>query len=801
VTTRRALSTLIEPGFPFEVRALDCQNGRVKPFVISGYFDNVEDAIAAVDQLDKFQPAGIYVTLNPCKRDLIARSPNKLTHYPKHTTADKEVERLQKFLIDLDPVRATGVSSTDREKAAAEVVADKIADHLSTKHKWPRPIKADSGNGFHLLYRINLPNDSESTTLLQNILKALSAEFSTDEVKVDEATFNPSRIVKLYGTTARKGCHTEERPHRPCQLLSRARKPQIVSVNQLRAVAGSASQSADTKSTDRDGRGQPRLSVESWLTDRTVEFDVRKKENQTKYVLKRCPYHGDHGGKDTVIFQDANGKMGAHCFHTRCAGKGREEFKEKIGPPAPEHYDPPLKPKHIDANELASGFLATLRSEDGTLLLRRWRGQYWCWSGQAWQLIPDEEFRGGLVRHLADQGHRITRDVIGNVLECVRAECMLAGTVEQPSWLSGQGPWPAAETLATASGLLHLPAVAAGRRRRGSLHPLTPDYFSGNVVPYGFDPKAKCPKWENFLRELWPKDGQSINTLQEWFGYCLLGDTRQQKIFGLIGPPRSGKGTIATVLRNVLGERNAAGPTLSSLTSPFGLSPLLGKTLAIISDARLGARSDIAQVVERLLSISGEDAITVDRKYLEPVTVRLRTRFVLLTNELPRFHDTSGALVNRFILLRLVESWLGREDKDLGEKLLAELPGILNWAIEGYRQLRKRGHLVQPRSGKQLVGELGALTSPVGTFVGEWCVTGPNHRVECRELYAGWQQWCIQKGHRYVTNEQTFGRDLRTVLPGLKTSQRRVSGGERKRVYLGVALNDNRRPRRTVRLT
>ena len=112
-------------------------------------------------------------------------------------------------------------------------------------------------------------------------------------------------------------------------------------------------------------------------------------------------------------------------------------------------------------------------------------------------------------------------------------------------------------------------------------------------------------------------------------------------------PRRSGKGTIARVLRSLLGPANVCGPTLASLAVNFGLWPLVGKSLAIVSDARLGGSTDSQVVVERLLSISGEDALTIDRKNLEPITVKLPTRLMIFSNELPRLGDSSGALAGQ----------------------------------------------------------------------------------------------------------------------------------------------------------
>jgi putative DNA primase/helicase len=128
---------------------------------------------------------------------------------------------------------------------------------------------------------------------------------------------------------------------------------------------------------------------------------------------------------------------------------------------------------------------------------------------------------------------------------------------------------------------------------------------------------------------------------------------------------------------------NVAGPTLASLGTNFGLQPLLGKSLAVVSDARLGTANPGA-VVERLLSISGEDALTVDVKYREPWTGKLGARFVVISNELPNLGDASGAVATRFLVLSLTQTWLGQEDPTLTDKLLGELPAVLGCHWKGW---------------------------------------------------------------------------------------------------------------------
>jgi len=185
-------------------------------------------------------------------------------------------------------------------------------------------------------------------------------------------------------------------------------------------------------------------------------------------------------------------------------------------------------------------------------------------------------------------------------------------------------------------------------------------------LDYDFDFHAGPPtEWLRFLSQLWPNDPQSIATLQEWFGYCLTLDTRQQKILMMVGPKRSGKGTIARVLRRLIGERNVAGPTLSSLSEPFGLEPLLGKSVAIISDARLGGTGS-SVVTERLLSISGEDSLSIGRKYTTAVQGKLDTRLKLGSS----LHDliNEGHDIHKFIAAAVL-------DKNIEDVTKAERTG------------------------------------------------------------------------------------------------------------------------------
>jgi putative DNA primase/helicase len=201
----------------------------------------------------------------------------------------------------------------------------------------------------------------------------------------------------------------------------------------------------------------------------------------------------------------------------------------------------------------------------------------------------------------------------------------------------------------------------------------------------------------------------------------------------------------------------------------------------------LGAKSDQAVIAERLLSISGEDTLTVDRKYADCWTGRLPTRFMLLMNELPRIADNSGALAGRFIILALTRSFFGKEDLELAGRLRAERAGIVNWALVGYRRLQERGHFIQPSSASEAVEELQALGAPIKAFVRESCKVAPGATVAVVRLYQAWRTWCEDNGRDRPGDKQSFGRGLRAAVPGL-CLVRRKEGDDRTRHYDGITL-------------
>jgi hypothetical protein len=209
---------LVAPGQVVELRALNVQRNGGRPHVEAGFFDHEHLADMAKIALHISRHAkGVYFTLNPLNPDLLARRCNRIDWAKEGELAkDKDVLCRRWLLIDADPVRDPLVSASDDEKAVVYQTILDVREFLRSR-SWPDPLLADSGNGYHLLYPIDMPSNDGGA--VERILRALAQRFDSEQVKIDQTVFNPSRICKLLGTLARKGDSTPSRPHRRAKLL------------------------------------------------------------------------------------------------------------------------------------------------------------------------------------------------------------------------------------------------------------------------------------------------------------------------------------------------------------------------------------------------------------------------------------------------------------------------------------------------------------------------------------------------------------------------------------------------------
>jgi Family of unknown function (DUF5906) len=319
---RHALDVLFEPGDVVELRI---PKARVKGREVNwaGWFDTF-DSLAA--EARGHEAAGVYVTLNRVDPDMLARCANRLKAGIA-TTADKDIIQRRWLPIDFDPERPSGTSSTDEEHGHAHAAAQACRRWL-TERGWPEPIYADSGNGAHLLFRIDLPNDADATSLVTRVLKALSQRYDSEHVHVDTSVANAARIWKLYGTTARKGDVVGGRRHRRARIIEKG-SATIVSPHQLEQVALPVSGARAQ---------QPRAAFDMGAVLATSGIAVSKVKDLTGgghlWELAVCPFNGAHTGTASVGVQ-ASGARFFRCLHESCSDRRWADLKPllSIGSP------------------------------------------------------------------------------------------------------------------------------------------------------------------------------------------------------------------------------------------------------------------------------------------------------------------------------------------------------------------------------------------------------------------------------------------------------------------------------------
>jgi putative DNA primase/helicase len=459
-----------------------------------------------------------------------------------------------------------------------------------------------------------------------------------------------------------------------------------------------------------------------------------------------------------------------------------------------------------DPHRLARVFLGGY-SHDGKRTLSFWRGEFYEWISGCWFKVDEKTIHGRVnlaarrefvrlqreYRIAANANNtelpkmaKVTRSLVGNVVAALEGITIIEGVEVCPSWIPPHTGPNTLELVATKGGLVCLPSFAVGAD--GSVRPVDPWYF--NTSSLDFKVSAKSPEptnWLAFLDKLWPDDPESIALLQEWFGYLLTPDNSQQKILWMFGPTRAGKGVICDVIKALMGKGGYSSTSLVDMAKEFTMSNLIGASATIVEDLRNHAKSDEPVILSRLLTISGGGEVAVNRKGLPIVNVKLGTRFVIASNDLPGFRDDSNAISARWSMLRLVNSFLGKEDLTLTERLMSELPSIFLWAVKGWQRLKLNGKFTVPASSESLRNIVRESTSPIGVFISERCRVEDRLQVAKNDLYNEYCEYCERSGITKPLTKIGFGRQLFVAVRNLGDKTIR-QGGEVFDVYTNIAL-------------
>ena len=322
---RKTLAIMKPNGQPYEVRVF----GSDKKKTLSGYFHDADTLIKAFDLVD-LRDKNVYITLNTLKKDADKRIQADRFMNASVTTSDSDIEGFNWLFIDVDPVRLSGISSSDDELQAAAETAGKVYTYMKSVG-FEDPVKAMSGNGCHLLYRISLANTAENKELVHACLNVLSMMFDNEKVKIDTVNFNPARICKLHGTLAQKGSNSPERPFRMSRIFTNSLDVKVNPKVFLEKLAAEIQQPDEPEEPQRVYRAES-FNLIDFMAKHDMTYREVKGERSEIYLLDHCPFDESHVDGDSKIFLYSNGAIAFKCHHNSCRAYRWQDVRKKFDP-------------------------------------------------------------------------------------------------------------------------------------------------------------------------------------------------------------------------------------------------------------------------------------------------------------------------------------------------------------------------------------------------------------------------------------------------------------------------------------
>lgn len=853
-------SQFFHPGEVCEIRAIGISGknpgweGFAKSIVSGCYNDPAAfDKGAAI--LDKAQARGVYFTINPINPALLARAANRLK-VPKSTTQDQDIVCIRWLPIDLDPKRPADISSNDEEVAAAVAKGKAIAAWLEGELGFAKGLRAYSGNGFHLLFRLpDLPNNEETHKIIVAAMAAIKAKFDDDQVDIDPAVVNPARIWKCYQTTGRKGDPTADRPHRKSSLFPKqpaaladvpitdlaalttlaslvpvapattgGARPSGVATNAQGATPPApvpARTSGPTpQGARRFGKGElGPLDMDRYLTHYGVTFTVKTKGAQTLYLLERCLFNPDHGPGEASIIAAPTSKSPLlyQCFHASCKDKKWKDARQIISGNKPvaefcAGFDPNWKPPKSEGSGAMAALTVTpteiaIQSEalveppekiDPIEFFEK-RGKrpvfvpLYLAKYLGAYLAPLAHTSGGLWRYRNGLWKPFTDTSMAQIMVAVMKERIQADMMSNTMKIL-RGHVNREEEMWPND--INLINIANGMLdiRTMELAPHDPKYGSRSQLPVNYDPKAFSQRWHDFLLEIFPDDKNYAKRglLQQFFGYCLLRDCRYQKALFLYGTGANGKSTVLDVLQAIVGRDNTSSLSLADLTQRFKAQFLREKLINLATETN--TRDPLA--TELLKAIIAGDPITAEQKYGEQFQFRPYAKFITAMNDAPVIPDKSYGFGRRIIVLTFERRFTDSEILPrMADYLIVELEGIFNWMVEGLKKLlQKDGFQISEDVGKD-TSEFMETLNPLLIFVTEMCEVHEGMSVPTMELWECYAEWC-RDGHNRPLGRNKFLEQVRQTFQSVRVSQVQEGVGEdrhRTKSFVGIGLTKQAR--------
>jgi P4 family phage/plasmid primase-like protien len=756
--------------------------------VAVGYFDSWEAALRTVEN-EPSQYKGAYFTLNPI--NLPATKPlNPRGLKPSLNAAgDSDIVRRVSLLVDLDPPRATDTNSTDAEKEAAREQAARLREYLGCRN-WPEPMLCDSGNGWHMIYPVDLPNDDHSTELVRGVLARLKQLFPM----VDAGNFNPSRVCKLYGSWARKGPHSEERPHRRSSIVEVPTGPGPVSAELLNAVAAEYVQAQErSRLTVSDGNVKLQKLV-GFLEHYSVPIQsVPRPITNGHQVAIECPWVDEHSGggtRDCVVSYDAIRGFGFKCLHSHCVDRHWKEFRAELqrkNPGLPPFFRGLPRMTHAD---IARDFIAD--NEDFCTVYNAPHSPIAAWVGTRWDIGDDGSrlLRKAVRAHLDALYHRYPEPEEGkrdNRLILLSAPFATNVLTEVRPLL----PPVRHEEFDSDVYALGLPGARVVDLRTGKVRPMEREDCITKRL-YVAPEDVATPRWDRFLEEITLGDGELAAYLVRLCALCLSG-MPYHGLFFLWGRGRNGKGVLLRLMMHILGSgvfavalrpsEVTANTREDSDSAKRTFAKFEGMRLATVQET-VGSRLNLPM----LKILSGGDTLSGAKMRQDDVQFAPTHKLLLPTNDKPDL-PADPAFRGRVHFIPFLANYSdpSKQDPRLESDLRVESAGVLHKLITVCPDVIHNG-LRAPRSVRDATHELFEDLDVTKQFIEERIHEAPTSFVTRADMEAAIRKWVglvAGDGDRRVT------QILDDLKAQFKYERRRADNGERPWCFLGVDLAAN----------
>ena len=769
------LHRIMQPGQVTELRVLGVRERGFKNNYF-GYFSDYAE-LAKHAAYYSGRATGVYNIMNPIHPALLGRAANRMERAAKDdsATADENIVSLNWLLIDVDPDKPDSkISATDAEKRLAEIKRDAIADYL-TDRGWPEGIRGDSGNGAHIVYPIEqMENNSDNVGILQNCLQALHRWFDPAEVTnadgkketkkdgstVDQTVFNPARIWKLYGTLACKGDPIDDRPHRFASLgKDYTGIPETLHPVSLDLLSSLAADAPTPKNTTSDGNRTPYtgsgLEGEAWMDDWIGKHGIGATKKVRGYgvvwVLDQCPFNAEHTDRAAFITYTPGWGFGGGCKHNGCSGKGWPDMraiydgpketrpKSKSGTAASAaDYDGQDLPNIGDfaGRDLSYNASLTAFAQDdhgnAECLVRGFPNKYvftdshgWLgWNGQYWDRKRAELLlEADIVRVMQDRQVAIRAngdDPRGPVMPFSRNVNGTKNLVKSRPGIAHDIEDFDNEHLMLncINGLVDL--------RDGQMHPHSPDQKMTHMIPVEYDSALVNDEkawawWHDWLSKTARGGADDAVWLRKAVGYSITGLTREEVLFYIYGPTRSGKGTFTETILAMLGHPLSTEVPFSTFTRKddgnsqnHDLAPLKPARFIAASESNSYERFNEAKVK----ALTGGNDVRCAFKFKTHFNYRPQFKIWLSSNEAINADPDDDAVWGRVRVIEFPHSQQGNEDKGMKYRYRKPeaLKAILAWAVRGALEWQRDG-LGEPPSMIAVKNAQRAALDTVQTFL------------------------------------------------------------------------------------